>query len=311
MFYQLVPEYREIGLDEYDPQRLTVGVVGVDALEELRQRFGFSQRAILECLSERDRYRNSVDVFDDYTFCVMTVVDASDPLTHTDKVAFFFKRNLFLMVSLLDVDGSTEQLFLNAAKRYRAEVATMEKVVSAVFESFIDRDGEVLASMEFDINAMEEEIATGKIEREFYSEVFTRRKKLLILRNYYEQMIDIGEELQENENDIFEGESLRYIAMFTGRVERFSASVQLLRDTLTQLREAYQAAMDYQLNRVIKMLTVLATVYLPPTLIAGWYGMNFRHMPELDWRFGYPLVIVLSLLLVMVSMIYFKRKKML
>ena len=154
---------------------------------------------IEECVSERDRYRNSVDVFDEYTFSVVTIVDATDPLCHSDKVAFFFKRNLFLMISLLDEDGSATRLFMNAIKRYKPETATMEKVVSAVFESFIDVDGEALAKMEFEINAMEEEIATGKIDREFNTEVFLRRKKLLILRNYYEQLIDIGEELQENE----------------------------------------------------------------------------------------------------------------
>ena len=106
------------------------------------------------------------------------------------------------------------------------------------------------------------------------------------------------------------GDTLRYIAMFVGRVTRLSASVQLLRDSLTQLREAYQAALDYSLNRVIRTLTVLATIYMPPTLIAGWYGMNFRHMPELDWRFGYPLVIGLSVVFVLASFWYFKRKKM-
>lgn len=311
MLYQLTPEYKQITPDQFDSDRLTVGVIGINSLEKISQHFGFSQRVVEECLTERDRYRNSVDVFDEYTFCVVTIVDAADPLNHSDKVAFFFKRNLFLMVSLLDEDGSTTKLFMNAAKRYKPEATTMEKVVSAVLESFIDRDGEALAKMEFEINAMEEEVVTGKIEREFNTEVFDRRKKLLVLRNYYEQLIDIGEELQENENDIFEDGALRYIAMFTGRVGRLSVSVQLLRDALTQLREAYQAAMDYGLNRVIKMLTVLATVYLPPTLIAGWYGMNFKHMPELDWLFGYPLVIVLSVIFVAVSMYYFKKKKML
>lgn len=311
MLYQLTPEYKQITPDQFDSGRLTVGVFGINSLEKITQRFGFSQRVVEECLTERERYRNSVDVFDEYTFCVVTIVDAADPLNHSDKVAFFFKRNLFLMVSLLDEDGSAKKLFMEAATRYKPEAATMEKVVSAVLESFIDRDGEALAKMEFEINTMEEEIAAGKIDREFNTVVFDRRKKLLILRNYYEQLIDIGEELQENENDIFEDGALRYIAMFTGKVNRLSVSVQLLRDALTQLREAHQAAMDYSLNRVIKMLTVLATIYLPPTLIAGWYGMNFKHMPELDWRFGYPLVIVLSVIFVAVSMVYFKKKKML
>lgn len=311
MLYQLTPEYREITPEAITPERLTVGVIDLAELEETRLRFGFSQRVIEECLSERDRYRNSVDVFDAYTFCVVTVIDAADPATHPDKVAFFFKRNLFLMVTLADEDRSTERLFLKAAVRYKPEAATLEKVVAAVLEGFIDRDGVALARMELEVNAMEEEVAQGKTNRALNAEVFARRKDLLLLRNYYEQLLDIGEELQENENDIFETDAHRYIALFTGRVERLSGAVQQLRDSLTQLREAYQAALDHQLNQVIKTLTVLATVYLPPTLIAGWYGMNFSHMPELDWRFGYPLVIALSVLFVVVSLLYFKRKRML
>lgn len=311
MLFELTPEYREITLNERDPQRLTVGVLSLAELEDARARLGFSHAAIQECVQENGRYRNSVDVYDEYTFCVVTIVDAAHPLAPGDKVAFFFLRNLFLMVSLLDEDGSSERAFLQAARRYKPDAATMEKVVAAVLEGFIITDGTALAKMEFEINAMEEEIASGRVRRAFYAEVFKRRKELLILRNYYEQLIDMGEELQENENDIFSDGALRYITLFTGKAERLSRDVQLMRDTLTQLREAYQAALDYNLNSVIKMLTVLATVYLPPTLIAGWYGMNFKHMPELDWWFGYPLVIVLSVVFVVASLMYFKRKKML
>ena len=311
MLYELTPTYREISLAECDETRLTVGVLTVDELRDARARFGFSERVIEQCLSEHDRYRNSVDVFDTYTFSVVTVVDAQDPMTHPDKVAFFFKRNLFLMVSLADEDRSADRIFMSVAARYKPEAATMEKVVAGVLEAFVERDGEALAAMAFEVNEMEEEVAAGKTDRKFNIEVFERRKRLLRLGNYYEQLIDIGGELTENENDIFEGDWLRYISMFVGRVERRYANVQLLRDSLTQVREAYQAVLDYSLNRVIRTLTVLATVYLPPTLISGWYGMNFTHMPELDWWLGYPLVIGLSIVFVVASMLYFKKKKML
>ena len=310
MFYEIVPAFREIGMADCDDTRLTVGVLDIGQLEEARVRFGFSERVIEQCLSERDRYRNSVDVFDTYTFSVVTVVDAKHPASHLDKVAFFFKRNLFLMVTLVDEDRSAERIFISAASRYKPEAATLEKVVATVLEGFVECDGEALAAMAFEVNEMEEEVASGKTDRKFNIEVFERRKRLLLLSNYYEQLIDIGEELTENENDIFEDDSLRYISMFVGRVERLNANVKMLRDSLTQVREAYQAALDYGLNSVIRTLTVLATVYMPPTLIAGWYGMNFRHMPELDWRFGYPLVIGLSIVFVLLSFWYFKRKKM-
>jgi magnesium transporter len=309
MLFEIVPEYREVSLAACDDTRLTVGVLDVSQLEEARTRFGFSAGVIEQCLSERERYRNSVDVFDTYTFCVVTVVDAANPTVNEDKVAFFFKRNLFLMVTLADADGSAERIFMAAANRYWPEAATMEKVVAAVLEGFIERDGEALAKMAFDVNAMEKDVVEGKTDRHFNTEVFERRRQLLHLGTYYEQLIDIGEELLENENDIFPSDALHYIAMFAGRVTRLSANVQLLRDSLTQVREAYQAALDYSMNRVIRTLTVLATIYMPPTLIAGWYGMNFRHMPELDWHLGYPLVIGLSVLVVLASLWYFKRKK--
>lgn len=311
MLYELTPEYREITLDKRNPERLTVGVLNTTELAEARAYLGFSHAVIQECLQENGRYRNSVDVYDTYTFCVVSIVDAAHPLDPGDKVAFFFLRNLFLMISLVDEDGSSERAFMQAACRYKPDAATMEKIVAAVLEGFITADGDALAKMEFEINAMEEEIASGRVNRAFNAEVFRRRKELLVLRNYYEQLIDMGEELQENENDIFLDGALRYITLFTGKVERLSRDVQLMRDTLTQLREAYEAMLNYNLNRVIKMLTVLATIYLPPTLIAGWYGMNFKHMPELDWWFWYPLVIVLSVIFVVASLLYFKRKKML
>ena len=306
---QLTPACREISMEAFDPACLTVGTLSIHDLPEAQRCFGFGEKVIEQCLSERDAYRNSVDVFDDYTFCVITVVDAAMPLSHPDKVALLFKRNLLLMVTLADEDHSAEGIFLRAAKRYKPEAATMDKVVAAVLEGFIDRDAQALAAMELDVGDMEAEVASGKVDRAFNTEIYGRRKQLLHLRNYYEQLIDIGEELLENENDIFETDSLRYITMFVGRVGRLSTGVQQLRDSLAQLREAYQAALDYSLNRVIKTLTVLATVYLPPTLIAGWYGMNFRHMPELEWWFGYPLVIVLSVVFVLVSFLYFKRRK--
>ena len=62
-------------------------------------------------------------------------------------------------------------------------------------------------------------------------------------------------------------------------------------------------------NRIMTLLTVVTTIFMPLTLIAGWYGMNFRYMPELEWRLGYPAVIVLSAAIVAYCLILFKRKK--
>ncbi len=87
--------------------------------------------------------------------------------------------------------------------------------------------------------------------------------------------------------------------------------MEMLREYLIQIRELYQSRTAEQQNRIMTMLTVITTVFLPLTLIAGWYGMNFPNMPELHWRYGYAVVIGLSVLIVTLEILYFKKKKML
>ena len=71
------------------------------------------------------------------------------------------------------------------------------------------------------------------------------------------------------------------------------------------------AALDYNANLIMKVFTVVTTVFLPLTLIVGWYGMNFKYMPELTSQYGYPAVIILSILVVVLSLLFFKKKRLL
>jgi magnesium transporter len=76
-----------------------------------------------------------------------------------------------------------------------------------------------------------------------------------------------------------------------------------------QVRDLYHAQLEVRQNRIMTLLTVVTTIFMPLTLIAGWYGMNFRYMPELEWRLGYPVVIAVSVLIVVFCLIFFKKKK--
>ena len=71
----------------------------------------------------------------------------------------------------------------------------------------------------------------------------------------------------------------------------------------------FQAEIDIRQNRIMKILTIVTTIFLPLTLVAGWYGMNFSNMPELSWKYGYPAVIVISLVIVMICLWTMKKKK--
>ena len=78
---------------------------------------------------------------------------------------------------------------------------------------------------------------------------------------------------------------------------------------MAQLREAYQSQLSIQQNDLMKIFTVVTAVFLPLTLLVGWYGMNFSNMPELSWKYGYPAVIVISLVIVMICLWIMKKKK--
>ena len=129
------------------------------------------------------------------------------------------------------------------------------------------------------------------------------------LRVHYEQLIDMTQELEENENGFFDEDRLRYLHLFMNRMQRLHDAANALRDYTMQVRDLYHGQLEVKQNHTMTILTVVTTIFMPLTLIAGWYGMNFRYMPELNERWAYPVVIAVSVLIVVVSLVFFKKKK--
>ena len=135
------------------------------------------------------------------------------------------------------------------------------------------------------------------------------RSDLRDMRIHYEQLLDLGQELEENENDFFNEDNTRYFHLFTQRVSRLHDLTASLREYSIQIRDLYQSQLDIKQNRIMALLTMITSIFMPLTLIAGWYGMNFKYMPELEYKWAYPAVIAFSVAIVIVSLIFFKKKK--
>lgn len=75
------------------------------------------------------------------------------------------------------------------------------------------------------------------------------------------------------------------------------------------MRELFQAEIDIRQSRIMKILTIVTTIFLPLSLVAGWYGMNFAYMPELSWKYGYPAVIVVSALVILICLLIMNKEK--
>jgi len=86
-------------------------------------------------------------------------------------------------------------------------------------------------------------------------------------------------------------------------------TIETFRDMISGMLDIYLSSVSNRMNEVMKVLTIIATIFIPLTLIAGIYGMNFEHMPELEWRWGYPMVWLIMLGVGVVMLIYFRRRK--
>ena len=115
--------------------------------------------------------------------------------------------------------------------------------------------------------------------------------------------------LEEDDRGLFTPEEGRLLHLLSRRLGRLRDDAQLLREYCLQVRELFQTEVEIRQNRIMKALTLVTTLCLPLSLVAGWYGMNFTGMPELSWKYGYPAVIVVSVLIVSLCLWIMKKKK--
>ena len=211
-------------------------------------------------------------------------------------------------IVLVDDSGYAERLVQHICRSKKWRLPGLERFLYDMLEMTISQDLALLEKSEQALNRIEEAILRGEVET-YPQEMNDIRGDLLDLRVHYAQLIDLGQELEENENGFFQEENLRYFHMFTERVMRLQDLVNGQREYVMQLRDLMQSQLDVRQNRIMTVLTVITSIFLPLTLIAGWYGMNFRYMPELDWPFSYPVVIAVSVLIVVICLVWFRRKK--
>ncbi|MCR5683623.1 MAG: magnesium transporter CorA [Clostridiales bacterium] len=211
-------------------------------------------------------------------------------------------------IILVDDTGYAERTVSEISRTKKWRLPSLERFLYDLLEVSIRQDLSLLEGTEHRLNKIEEAILSGEIES-YPPEMNDIRGDLLDLRVHYEQLIDLGQELEENENGYFREENLRYFHMFTERVARLQDMVTGQREYITQLRDLMQTQLDVRQNRIMTVLTVITSIFLPLTLIAGWYGMNFRYMPELEWKYSYPVLIGISVLIVILCLVWFRKKK--
>ncbi|MBO5999118.1 MAG: magnesium transporter CorA [Lachnospiraceae bacterium] len=303
MFYQIREVLTPCGEEDIrNADAQYVAVLSVDEWKEKNESFSMQMDLDLEMADHRET--KAIVNFDSLTGS-FSIPDRDD--VSGIRHSFYFALDEKGIV-LIDNTGYAEELVrqLQLAKKWKHP--GLERFLYDLLEKIIEKDLNYLENLEHRLNYAEERIIDEKII-DYPLWLNDIRGDLLDMRVHYEQLIDLGQELEENENGFFQPENLRFFRLFTERVIRLQEFTTSLREYVVQLRDLIQAQMDVRQNRIMTLLTVVATIFMPLTLITGWYGMNFIYMPELDDRLAYPVLILVCIAIVAVSLIWFRRKK--
>ncbi|MBO4510514.1 MAG: magnesium transporter CorA [Lachnospiraceae bacterium] len=212
-------------------------------------------------------------------------------------------------IVFINDDGTAQKIVERIKNTRKWRAPSLERFIYDFLEEIIGNDINVLEEYDKKLDSMEDRILDKGDDDDIMEELVEIRSDIMDLRTHYEQLIDLGQELEENENGFFSSKNLRYFRMFTERVVRLRDIVASLREHTMQVRDLHHSQLEVKQNKVMTILTVVSTIFMPLTLIVGWYGMNFKYMPELDVPIAYPIVIAVCVIIVVVSIIFFKKKK--
>ncbi len=236
------------------------------------------------------------------TFCIP---DRQDLNADDRKFAFLIREN---GVIFIDDSGMVQQILnvLETNKRWR--FPGLERFLYDFIDQIIDDDLRLMERFESRLAEMEQDVLKDESKQDT-AQLYEIRGQIRYLIIHYEQMLDVVQEMEENENDFFAVESLVYFRQLFNRLDRLYQTAMSLREYTAQIHDLYGSQTDMKQNHIMTVLTIVTSIFMPLTLIAGWYGMNFQYMPELKMLWAYPTVIVISLLIVLISLWYFRRRK--
>ena len=210
-------------------------------------------------------------------------------------------------IVFIDPADNVKNLIKRITETKKWRMPSLERFIYDFLEQIIHEDLPLLEKYESELDAIDKDVENDN--NPDMDRVNDIRCDLRDFRVHYDHLIDLAQELEENENDFFKDENIRFFRLFSNRVSRLLDIVNSLLDYTAQIRDTNEARLDVKQNRIMTVLTVVTTIFMPLTLIVGWYGMNFKYMPELDQVWGYPAVIIVSVVIVIASLIFFKLKK--
>lgn len=242
---------------------------------------------------------------EDLDILCIPIMDFDNIYDDAQTMHMFIGKNRFLIVC--NEDMLVKNIISEITEDNNIDVS-FGRLLYDFLDKLFEKDNQYIDGYENEIMELEDEVIINKESKDYVNSIVQFRKRLFTLKRYYEQMINLFNLILVNENNLLDKQSIRLLKILAGKLGRLHGSILFLNEYITQIREAYQAEVDINLNKIMKVFTVITAIFYPLTLIAGWYGMNLN-MPEFKYTYSYPIVILCSIFIVIVTIAIFKKKK--
>jgi magnesium transporter len=261
-----------------------------EELAEMKNQFGLHELAVED--ASHGHQRPKLDEYGDSLFAVVHTVEAAGDELNVGELSVFAGQNY-----VLSVRNRTEQGFTDVRQRAEREPHLLKHgsgfVLYALIDAVVDRYFPVLESLEEELERQEERMFAGTPSRENIESLYALKQKLMTLKH-------AAGPLQETISKLYGGRvpeicagTQDYFRDVYDHLLRINQSIDSLREMVTTAISVNLSLITIQENETTKRLAAYAALVAVPTMIAGVYGMNFEHIPELKWVWGYPLSLAL------------------
>ena len=258
-------------------------------LDAMKEEFGLHELAVED--ASHGHQRPKIEEYADSLFVVMQTVEAVGEEQKVGEVAIFVGRNY-----VLSVRRGTERGFTDVRARTEREPELLRYgagyVLYAIMDAVVDRYFPVLDTLEVELEEVEKRIFSGRSSREIIEALYELKQKLMTLKHAIGPLLDATAKLYGGRVPQPCARLQEYFRDIYDHLIRLNQSADSLREMVTTAITVNLSLLTIQENEVTKRLAGYAALVAVPTMVAGIYGMNFQHMPELSWEWGYPLSVV-------------------
>jgi magnesium transporter len=284
------------------------GIHDTAIVEQLGTYYGLHPLIIEDVLNTQQRLK--VDVFDDYILIVlkMHIYDEKADEIVIEQVSIILGKNFVL--TFQEQEGDVFESIRTRLQNHKGRLrrAGADYLVYSLMDAVVDSYFELIEMFGEQIEEVEDELLSRTRSEILQSIHFLKRELIFFRRSVWPLRNMIGE-LERQDTSLIEKSTGIYLRDLYDHVIQVMDTIEIFRDMMTGILDVYLSSVSNKMNEIMKFLTIIGTIFIPLTFIAGIYGMNFQYMPELTWRWGYFAVLFLMLGIGVTLLYYFRRKK--